>query len=214
MAKEERLMKTRTISVSLAILLIIISVLVFGTWISFAGTVNLPKTGQTKCYDAIDGSLIDCEGTGQDGDIQAGIEWPQPRFSDNGDGTLTDNLTGLMWLKDGACLGPMKTWQWALDRVADFNKDPVKYNCTNYTASHTDWVLPNVNELESLLNVEDEGSRGWLASQGFLNIAASYYWSSTTITEDTNSAWSFNTTKNYVIGLNKPDGAGWQPSIQ
>ncbi len=54
---------------------------------------NLSKTGQTE-------SLA----MGDDGYIQAGIEWPSPRFTDNGDGTLTDDLTGLMWLKDGGCI--------------------------------------------------------------------------------------------------------------
>jgi hypothetical protein len=66
---------------------------------SFAGTVALPETGQTTCYDT-EGDVIPCAGTGQDGDIQAGVAWPDPRFRDNGDGTVTDNLTGLMWLKD------------------------------------------------------------------------------------------------------------------
>ena len=44
------------------------------------------KTGQTSCY-----SVIDCEGTGQDGETQAGVAWPSPRFTDNGDSTVTDN---------------------------------------------------------------------------------------------------------------------------
>jgi hypothetical protein len=33
-----------------------------------------------------------------DGEIRAGVAWPTPRFTDNGDGTATDNLTGLTWL--------------------------------------------------------------------------------------------------------------------
>ena len=78
-------------------------------------TVNLPKTGQTTCREA--GNIIDCAGTGQDGEIQAGVEWPFPRFTDNGDGTVTDNLTGLMWLKDAGCIVNV-TWQGALDAVA------------------------------------------------------------------------------------------------
>ena len=53
-------------------------------------TTDIPKTGQTLIY-----------ASGDDGNIQAGIEWPAPRFTDNGDGTVTDSLTGLMWLKDG-----------------------------------------------------------------------------------------------------------------
>ena len=60
------------------------------------------KSGQKKCYDA-DGDEIDCSGTGQDGEYQKGITWPNPRFADNGNGTVTDNLTGLVWLKNANC---------------------------------------------------------------------------------------------------------------
>ena len=60
------------------------------------GTVVLPQTGQTTCWDEDGAELTSCDGTGQDGDILAGANWPTPRFKDNGDGTMTDNLTGLM----------------------------------------------------------------------------------------------------------------------
>ena len=53
----------------------------------------VPKTGQISCYDE-DGFYISCESTWQDGEYQAGASWPNPRFIDNGDGTVIDNLTG------------------------------------------------------------------------------------------------------------------------
>ena len=34
-----------------------------------------------------------------------GVAWPNPRFTDNGNGTVTDNLTGLIWLKNANCFG-------------------------------------------------------------------------------------------------------------
>src|SRR6266852_5441417 len=49
------------------------------------------KTGQTHCWDS-DGVSIDCAGTGQDGEIQAGVSSPSERFKDNDDGTVTDTL--------------------------------------------------------------------------------------------------------------------------
>ena len=55
----------------------------------------IPKTGQTQCRGLQLGNLIDCAGTGQDGEYQAGVS-VDPRFTDNGDGTVTDNLTGLI----------------------------------------------------------------------------------------------------------------------
>lgn len=53
--------------------------------LSFSATVALPKTGQTTNY-----------ATGDDGDLEKGTSWPSPRFIDNSDGTITDNLTGLI----------------------------------------------------------------------------------------------------------------------
>lgn len=62
----------------------------------------VPKTGQTEKY--VDGG---------DGECQKGVALPNPRFTDNEDGTVTDNLTGLIWLKNANCDGP-KTWANAL----------------------------------------------------------------------------------------------------
>lgn len=65
------------------------------------GEIDLPQTGQTTCYDSA-GAVIPCPGTGQDGDWLAGVVWPSPRFT-VGTGAeadcVTDNLTGLMWVK-------------------------------------------------------------------------------------------------------------------
>jgi len=70
---------------------VIMSLLLTGSLVH-AGSVQLPQTGQARCYDSA--------GTGQDGDIRAGVAWPVPRFMDNGDGTVTDNLTGLIWTQN------------------------------------------------------------------------------------------------------------------
>ena len=120
-------MRKKAGSLYLAALLIIGCVVFLGGNPAFSGTVDLPRTGQTTCYDT-DGNVILCEGTGEDGEIQAGLAWPKPRFTDNGDGTVTDNLTGLMWFKDGDCLGN-KTWPDVLYTVADFNTNPGNYSC-------------------------------------------------------------------------------------
>ena len=82
-------------------------------------TTDLPKTGQTASY-----------APGDDGSMQAGIEWPAPRFTDNGDGTVTDQLTGLMWLKDGSCL--RKNWSNALNTITDLNSNPRNYTCLEH----------------------------------------------------------------------------------
>ena len=168
---------------------------------SMPGKIQLPQTGQIKCYDTI-GKEIDCVGTGQDGDIRAGVAWPTPRFVDNGDGTITDMLTGLMWLKDGNCFGP-QTWYDSLAKITDFNAHPDSYNCQDYTAHYTDWRLPNINELESLLNTEQEFPSTWLNDQGFRNVQYDWYWSSTTRATATNSAWSMSMMVGWVSSHSK-----------
>ena len=149
---------------------------------------DLPKTGQTTCTNA-SGFFIPCAGTGQDGELQRGVDWPSPRFTNNGNGTVTDNLTGLMWTQDANAPGPPictpsvgKTWQNALNHVACLN--------TNNYLGYTDWRLPNVNELESLVNAEMSSSAIWLNSQGFSNVQAYLYWSSSTYAGGTSSAWN------------------------
>lgn len=65
---------------------------------------TIARTGQEKCYSATGGALINCTGTGQDGEFQKGAPWPVPRFTDNGNGTVTDHLTRLIWLKNANCI--------------------------------------------------------------------------------------------------------------
>jgi len=169
---------------------VIIGIL-FSVGASFADSTIPPQTGQTVCYD-MQSKEVECAGSGQDGDTQAGVEWPWPRFKDNGDGTITDNLTGLMWLAEPSCVGVNKTWQEAFNTISDFNTNPNKYTCTGYTAKYTDWTLPNVNELESLMINGKESIAEWLMKQGFKNIGTSGYatwWSSTTYADGIGEAW-------------------------
>ena len=164
---------------------VIMSLLLISS-LAHAGTVDLPQTGQTKCYNT-SGTEISCTDTGQDGDLRKGVEWPYPRFMNNGDGTVTDNLTGLIWTQNagtptvGSCAGGYKTWQGALDYVTCLNS-------MNYLG-HSDWRLPNVNELESLINADEPNSATWLTDQGFIGVQSGYYWSSSSGAGHTDGAW-------------------------
>ena len=149
--------------------------------------ISLPETGQTTCYDSL-GSVIACAGTGQDGDLQKGVAWPTPRFTDNGNSTVIDNLTGLVWTKDGNAPGPAacapgttKTWQGALDYVTCLN--------SNSYLGYTDWRLPNVNELKSLVHAGQSDTSNWLNTQGFNNVQSVNYWSSTSFAYYSSYAW-------------------------
>ena len=120
------------------------------------GPAPMARTGQTKCYDE-SGVERACSlwhpeygmiRTGEDGDWQHGVQEPGERFTENEDGTVTDNVTGLMWLQNVDQFG-QRTWQQALDDVATFNLQPGQ--------TYTDWRLPNVRELQSILDYSQRG---------------------------------------------------------
>jgi len=150
----------------------------------------LPATGQTACYD-VAGNVIACDSAeypGQDGFYQKGC--PQEgRFVDNGDGTVTDNCTGLVWQKDTADVngdgqiiyewdgGDLITWQAAL-----------KYCESLEFAGHDDWRLPNVRELQSIV---DYGR--WNPSiDPVFGAESGWYWSSSTGVGNPGYAWYVN----------------------
>ena len=146
------------------------------------GKTHVPKTGQTKCWDTSE-HHIHCAGTGQDGEVRAGAPWPDPRFTDNGDGTVTDNLTGLVWLKDGNAFGT-RTWHQALEDCRSLHNG--KCGLTD-GSQPGDWRLPNIHELRSL---EDYGQHtpALPSDHPFTNVRQSLCWSSTTVASAPNLA--------------------------
>ena len=101
----------------------------------------LPRTGQSACFDAA-GLAIPCPGSGQDGELRAGIPWPSPRFERCGQ-DLLDRLTGLCWLDPAALPDQPLTWQEALDLAA-----------ARPGPAGQPWRLPDINELESLVDAD------------------------------------------------------------
>jgi hypothetical protein len=142
------------------------------------GVVELPRSGQQLCYDETQ-EVISCIGSGQDGALQIGFEWPEPRFAGH-DRTVLDRLTGLMWTKKANCTSMEVNWKTALETVKAMNADRVY--------GYGDWRLPNIRELESLT---DMGSHSPALSSGHsFKAVQKYYWSSTTSTYDPCYAWA------------------------
>jgi hypothetical protein len=168
------------------IFLIVSLLYLFTTSQIFAQPIPLWKTGQTTCYNST-GTLIPCVGTEQDGDLQPGVVWPIPRFTDHGNGTVADNLFGLQWLKDANCI---QTLYPSFDQDFDFGDGLVTWlnfvkgiNNGDFPlcgAGHTDWRLPNRKELRSLLDY-GRSNPALPVGHPFINAANIYnfWWSST-----------------------------------
>jgi len=96
----------------------------------------LPQTGQKRCFNEA-GLVVDCHGTGQDGELRAGAPWPEPRLEPCGAAVtpgVADRLTGLCWMDPARLPGQVLTWHQAHCALGD------------------GWRLPEINELESLVD--------------------------------------------------------------
>lgn len=151
------------------------------------------KTGQTTSY-----------ATGDDANLEKGVTWPNPRFSqpDPADGTVTDNLTGLMWAKDAGAAGQKKWYD-----EGGSPEYPALAYCNGLTlGGHTDWRLPNVKELQSLIDFawsnpglsNAAGTAKWAPGDAFTGVLSNVYWSSTTYAADPNRAWFVHMLNGYV----------------
>jgi hypothetical protein len=144
------------------------------------------KTEQSTCVDASN-VPAPCAGTGQDGETQTGLA---RLYADNGDGTIHDLQTGLVWEKLGLSFPPHEVTQaysWAnayAVKIAALNTPPC-------LAGQCDWRLPNVTELLSLIVYDRSGPAvspdfATQCSVGCAPTACScevsdYYWTSTTV---------------------------------
>ena len=159
-----------------------------------AAPADLPETGQTTCYTA---GVTACATTGQDGDHLAGVAWPTPRFVvGTGVGTtdqcVTDSLTGLMWVRSPSIT--LATWANALTSANNLS-----------LCGFSDWRLPNVNELESLVNREVTNQAAFLNDQFFDDVQAFTYWSSSSSADNAANAWTVSMNNGSVLAGDKAD---------
>lgn len=126
--------------------------------------IVLPATGQQISY-----------ATGDDGSVKSGAAWSAAtRFTDNQDGTVTDSLTGLIWLKDAGCLG---TANWSDGLAAAQALASGACGLTDNSAVGQ-WRMPNLVELESLMDAS-AANPALPPNAPFLNVSSGIYWSST-----------------------------------
>jgi hypothetical protein len=151
--------------------------------------LGLQKTGQITSYYP-----------GDDGALQKGVAWPEPRFTDNNNGTVTDNLTGLIWQKNANAFG-YKSWNEALDYANNLQSGD--YGLTDESKAG-DWRLPNIRELLSLV---DYGRYvpGVPVDHPFIELQGTYYWSSTTYASGPNNAWALYINYSYTNTYDKTD---------
>lgn len=155
------------------------------------GPAPVAKTWQTTIHANYD-----------DGYYQQGVAYPTPRFQDNGNGTVTDKLTGLIWLKNADCFGA-RTWDQAISDCNGLNSG--ECGLTDGSISG-DWRLPSVKELYSLCDLDyfdpplpnTVGTGKWTAGDPFTDVRFLYYWSSSTCSFHNGSAFGVNMGAGYV----------------
>jgi len=185
--------------VKAVLLLPLVYCLLLFSAVALSYAFNQPDTGQTKCYRGVSPyDEITCAGTGQDGAYNIN----PMSFENNGNGTVTDNNTGLMWQKcsvgqnnDSTCSGSAVYYNWyqAVGEVnASYNPSGGSFKnvCGDLTTgSYTDWRLPSKKELMSIVDYSIPYPGPTINTTYFPNTVASGYWSSTTYAYDPGYAW-------------------------
>ncbi len=153
---------------------------------SATSTFTLPDSGQTKCYN--NSIEITCPSSGQDFYGQDGnYQGVQPSYQNNGDGTVTDQVTGLIW-------------QQADDGVARTWNDAGTYCQALGLGGRADWRLPSIDEL---LSIVDSG-RFNPAINPVFTCSSDFYWSDTTNAGTSSYAWAVS----FRTGDTSSDGYG------
>lgn len=162
------------------------SVHAFNSGMNCNGVWRLPDTGQTGSYTAT---------AGEDHDYQPAAV--QPRYTvmnPVGISSVTvDNVTGLTWVTNpGTDAGIGGTYEW--------NNATAIQVCENLNyAGYTDWRLPNIRELLSIVDY-GAASAPRINTAAFPGTASGHYWSSTTSQEASNYEWyvDFSSGKNDI----------------
>ena len=139
----------RTFCISKAVIPCALVALLCSSGAMAASSLSYPivDTAQSKCFNATVATTCPTAGAAFYGQ-NAQQTGTAASYTDNGDGTVTDNITGLMWQKTPDTNGDGKfdvkdklSYDEAVKRVSTFK-----------LAGHTDWRVPTIKELYSLMN--------------------------------------------------------------
>jgi len=154
-----------------------------------ASAFKLPDTGQATCYDQA-GNVISCPAPGEPLAQDGSYNINPLSYTDNDNGTVTDNNTGLIWQQEDDGL----TYNWfEASGTYDTTYNPTSQDvCGSLTlGGHSDWRLPSKKELMSIVNYMIPWP-GPTIDSIFINTKSSDYWSSTTFAGYPNGAWGVN----------------------
>lgn len=132
----------------------------------------------TEICDGLDNNCSDV--------IDEGCASPQPRFTDLKDGTIRDNKTGLIWMKNAAALGK-DSWFDSMYKIAFLSSG--EYGLTDNSVDG-DWRLPTIDEWAAFVDdsyndpalCNTQGDAQWTEGDAFIGVGigfSTYYWSST-----------------------------------
>ncbi|MEI7771684.1 MAG: DUF1566 domain-containing protein, partial [Chloroflexales bacterium] len=124
-------------------------------------SLKLPDTGQVTDYTAI---------VGEDSDYTLNL----PTYTDNGNGTVTDQVTGLIWQQNDG---------------GEMTFDTAMRYCENLTlGAYADWQLPSDYALFSLVDLDHNPA----LNPAFTASAAQYWWTAEELVGDSTRAWVVN----------------------
>jgi len=167
---------------------------------AFPGTNTLFYWSSSPCVSStrnawvvyFDNGSVDCDDKPNMYNVRCvrGEETFPSSFTDNLDGTVTDNATGLMWQREDD--NQARNWESALAYCEDRD-----------LGGHVDWRLPDVKELRSI--VDNTRYNPAIDPVAFPGTDLSYYWSSSTTAFSTGSAWYVYFGHGFVNYFDKTD---------
>jgi hypothetical protein len=154
------------------------------------GESTLVMRRQGGCFTS-EGEHSDCDGSGQDGERYRQLILPSPRFSVRAE-IVTDHWTGLEWMAYADLAAGAVSWEEALVLVNGLDGERAR-----------PWHLPNINELESLVDYDHASPA--LPPGAPMTGLCDAYWSSTTSVYEPDWAWALYLDKG-AIGVGQKKG--------